>query len=58
MNWCVFLRRKACLDDAQRARKKVAYVSAPSMEAAKQIALSRKENAAFEIDGTPRREEL
>ena len=55
MNWEVYLKRKACVDDAQSARKKVAYVTAPNIEEAKAIALSRKENAAFIVDGTPRR---
>lgn len=27
MKWEVFLKRKACIDDAQSARKKVAYVT-------------------------------
>lgn len=56
MKWCVFLKRKACVNDAQSARKKVAYVTAPNIEEAKAIALSRRENAAFVVDGTPRRE--
>ena len=56
MKFEVFLKRKACVDDAQSARKKVAYVTAPNVEAAKEIALKRAENAAFVIDGTPRRQ--
>lgn len=55
MRFEVYLKRKACVDDAQSARKKVAYVTAPNIEAAKAIALSRRENAAFIVDGTPRR---
>ena len=55
MKFEVYLRRKACIDDAQSARKKVAYVTAPTVEAAKEIALKRAENRAFIIDGTPRR---
>lgn len=55
MKWEVYLRRKDCVDDFQSARKKVAYVTAPNAEAAKEIALKRAENAAFIIDGTPRR---
>ncbi len=55
MNWEIYLKRKACIDDAQSARKKVAYVTAPDMQQAKEIALARPENRAFIIDGTPRR---
>ncbi len=55
MNWEVYLKRKACVDDAQSARKKVAYVAANNAEEAKAIALAKPENRAFIIDGTPRR---
>lgn len=55
MKWEVYLRRKACIDDAQSARKKVAYVTAGNVQQAKEIALARPENRAFIIDGTPRR---
>ena len=55
MNFEVFLKRKSCVDDAQSARKKVAYVEARDIEQAKAVALQRSENAAFIIDGTPRR---
>lgn len=55
MNWEVSLKRKACVDDAQSARKKVAYVIAKNAEEAKAIALAKPENRAFLIDGTPRR---
>lgn len=55
MNWEVYLKKKACLSESQSARKKVAYVTAPNIEEAKAIALSRRENAAFIVDGTPRR---
>ena len=55
MNWEIYLRRKACIDDAQSARKKVAYVTAKTVAEAVDIALKRAENAAFIIDGTPRR---
>ena len=55
MKFEVYLRRKACVDDAQSAREKVAYVEARDIEQAKEIALARPENRAFIIDGTPRR---
>ena len=55
MKFEVYLRRKACIDDAQSARKKVAYVTAGNVQQAKEIALARPENRAFIIDGTPRR---
>ena len=55
MKWEVYLRRKACVDDAQSARKKVAYVTAGNVQQAKEIALARPENRAFIIDGTPRK---
>lgn len=55
MKWEVFLKRKACVDDAQSARKKVTYVEARDIEQAKAVALQRAENAAFILDGTPRR---
>ena len=55
MNWEIYLRRKACIDDAQSARKKVAYVTAKTVAEAVDIALKRAENAAFILDGTPRR---
>ena len=55
MNWEIYLKRKACIDDAQSARKKVAYVTAGNVQQAKEIALARPENWAFIIDGTPRR---
>jgi len=55
MNWEVYLKRKACVDEAQSARKKVAYVTADTVEEAKAIALAKPENRAFIIDGTPRR---
>lgn len=54
MKYEVYLKRKACVDDAQTARKKVAYVTAKTIEEAKAIALALPENAAFMIDGTPR----
>ncbi|WP_206666501.1 hypothetical protein, partial [Xylella fastidiosa] len=50
-----FLKRKACIGDAQSARKKVAYVTAGNVQQAKEIALARPENRAFIIDGIPRR---
>jgi len=31
MNWEIYLKRKACVDDAQTDRKKVAYVSAKTV---------------------------
>ena len=55
MRFEVYLRRKACIDDAQSARNKVAYVEARDIEQAKAVALQRAENAAFILDGTPRR---
>lgn len=55
MKFEVYLKRKACVDDAQTARKKVAYVTAKNEQEAKEIALKRAENAAFMIDGTVRR---
>lgn len=55
MNWEVYLKRKACVDEAQSARKKVSYVTAKTVEEAKEIALAKPENRAFIIDGTPRR---
>jgi len=55
VNWEIYLKRKACIDDAQSARKKVAYVTAGDVQQAKKIALARPENRAFIIDGTPRR---
>ncbi len=51
----VYLKRKAVPNDVQSARKKVAYVTAKTVEEAKAIALARHENSAFVIDGTPRR---
>lgn len=51
----VYLRRKAVPNDAQSVRKKVAYVTAKTVEEAKAHALARHENSAFVIDGTPRR---
>lgn len=56
VNWEIFLKRKACIDDAQSARKKVAYVvGVKTVERAIEIALARSENKAFVLDGTPRR---
>jgi len=56
MNFEIYLKRKACVDDAQTARKKVAYVSGvATVERAIEIALKRAENQAFVLDGTPRR---
>ena len=55
MKFEIYLRRKACIDDAQSARKKVAYVTAGNVQQAKEIALARPENRAFIIDGIPRR---
>ena len=55
MKWEVYLRRKAVPNDVQSVRKKVAYVTAKTVEEAKAIALARHENSAFVIDGTPRR---
>ena len=56
VNWEVFLKRKSCIDDAQSARKKVAYVvGVKTVERAIEIALARSENKAFVLDGTPRR---
>ena len=56
MKFEVYLRRKACVDDAQSARKKVAYVAGvKTVERAIEIALARSENQAFVLDGTPRR---
>lgn len=55
VNWEIYLKRKACIDDAQSARKKVAYVTASTVEAVNEVALKRSENQAFIIDGTPRR---
>lgn len=55
MNFEIYMKRKACVDDAQTARKKVAYVSAKTVERAIEIALKRAENQAFVLDGTPRR---
>ena len=56
MNWEIYLKKKACLNDAQSSRKKVAYVvGARTVEQAIEIALKRAENQAFVLDGTPRR---
>ena len=56
MNWEIYLKRKANVDDAQKTRKKVAYVVGPKTVAeAIEIALKRAENQAFVLDGTPRR---
>jgi len=55
MKFEIYLKRKACVNDQQTARKKVAYVTARTVEEAKEIALKRAENAAFIIDGTPRK---
>ena len=56
MNWEIYLRRKDCIDDAQSARKKVAYVAGvKTVERAIEIALARSENKAFVLDGAPRR---
>ena len=56
MNWEIYLKKKACLNDEQSASKKVAYVVGPkTVEAAIEIALKRAENQAFVLDGTPRR---
>jgi len=55
MNWEIYLKRKANVDDAQTARKKVAYVAGvKTVERAIEIALARRENQAFMLDGTPR----
>ena len=54
MKWEVYLRLKSDADKTQNARKKVAYVTAETVERAKELALARYENAAFVIDGTPR----
>jgi len=56
MNWEIYLKKKACLNDEQSARKKVAYVvGVKTVERAIEIALKRAENQAFVLDGTPRR---
>ena len=56
MNWEIYLKKKACLNDEQSARKKVAYVvGARTVEQAIETALKRAENQAFVLDGTPRR---
>lgn len=56
MNWEIYLKRKANVDDAQTSRKKVAYVvGVKTVEQAIKIALKRAENQAFMLDGTPRR---
>lgn len=56
MNWEIYLKRKANVDDAQTIRKKVAYVvGVKTVERAIEIALARSENQAFVLDGTPRR---
>ena len=56
MNFEVYLKRKpSCSNDAQAARKRVAHVVANNVEEAKKIALALPQNAAFVIDGTPRR---
>lgn len=56
MNWEIYLKRKACISDSQSIRRRVAYVTgAKTVEEAIAIALARKENQAFILDGTPRR---
>ena len=56
MNWEIYLKKKACLNDEQSARKKVAYVvGVKTVAEAIEIALKRAENQAFMLDGTPRR---
>ena len=56
MIWEIFLKKKACLNDVQTARKKVVYVvGVKTVERAIEIALARSENQAFVLDGTPRR---
>ena len=56
MNWEIYLKRKANVDDAQSSRKKVAYVvGAKTVEQAIETSLKRAENQAFVLDGTPRR---
>lgn len=55
MKFEVYLKRKAVCNDAQSVRKKVAYVTANTVEEAKAIVLARHENSAFIIDGTPRK---
>lgn len=52
--FAVYLKRKAVTNEAQNTRKKVAYVTANTVEEAKAIVLARHENSAFVIDGTPR----
>lgn len=51
MNFEVYLKRKA---PTRQKEKKVAYVTAKTVEEAKAIAMARYENSAFVIDGTPR----
>lgn len=55
MKFEVYLKRKDVVNDNQSARKKVAYVTARTVEEAKANVLARRENSAFVIDGTPRR---
>lgn len=53
-NFAVYLKRKACLNDNQTARRKVDYVQASDWHEAKNIALAKPENRAFIIDGRPK----
>lgn len=52
--FAVYLKRKACLNDNQTARRRVEYVKAHDKEEAKAIALAKPENAAFMADGQPK----
>lgn len=53
-NFAVYLKRKACLNDNQTARRKVDYVQASDWMEAKNISLAKPENKAFIIDGRPK----
>ena len=53
-NFAVYMKRKACINDNQSARRKVDYVRADDWMEAKNIALSKPENKAFIIDGRPK----
>lgn len=52
--FAVYLKRKACLNDNQNARRKVDYVQATDWQEAKAISLAKPENKAFIIDGRPK----
>lgn len=53
-NFRVALKRKACLNDNQTARRKVDYVRAGDWMEARDISLAKPENRAFMIDGQPK----